>query len=363
MDVYSNVKGSNMNKEKTDFLWNIIKSKELVTEQPFFYAVKTTGIFCRPGCSSRLPNKENIEYFDNVTEAQKAGYRECKRCKPILSSQNHKLLNMIISICREIEEADETLNLSDLSVKRNYSPWHLQKLFKEITGLSPKEYSDSLKKNRFINKLSSSLSITDAIYNSGFGSSSRVYEKSRQWLAMKPSEYKKGAPSLNIHFGISQCVLGYVLVAFTEKGICAIDLGDDPILLEESFLKRFFKAHISNTHSKLNLMIEGVIRLINHPEIEQKLPLDIQGTIFQEKVWKALREIPPGETRTYAEIASFIEQPKSARAVANACGANKLAIAIPCHRVIRSDGSPGGYHWGLERKKVLLERESNSRTK
>lgn len=346
------------NKTKNfEFRWDTLISRSSREDCPFFYAVKTTGIFCRPGCSSRLPKKENVEFFDTIKEAVEAGYRPCKRCKPLSFSSHDTIVQKVITACRKIEESEDDVPLEELAAEASFSPWHFQRLFKEVIGFSPKEYSIGLKAQKFRRILSSSLSVTEAIYDSGFGSSSRVYEQSDKLLAMNPSRYKNGGSGLLITYGISKCFLGHVLVAFTKKGICTIEFGDDPDSLSIILQKRFNHAKIEELKADSYDHIKNVIDMIDHPRDDIHIPLDIQGTIFQEMVWKALRLIPSGKTRTYSDIALEIGHPRAVRAVANACAENKLAIAIPCHRVVRKDGSLGGYRWGTDRKQKILDKE------
>lgn len=344
-----------MDKPDFEMMWDILKNRN--RSSSFLYGVTTTGIYCRPGCSSRLPLKNNVRYFKNPEEAENAGYRACKRCRPARENQNADLFEKIVFICRVIENHSDYLSLEDLAGRINYSPWHFQKVFKRITGISPGDYLSIIRKDRFRDQLKSSTSVTDAIFNAGFGSASRVYEKSGDWLAMKPSEFRLGAPGQKIHYGISSCSLGLVLVAATGRGICSIDLGDNEEGLTEELTRRFHVAELIRAGEDFDSLLDKVVLLVDHPSDAPILPLDIQGTLFQERVWKTLKNIPAGETRTYSQIAVELGSPRSVRAVANACGANKLAVAVPCHRVVRKDGNPGGYHWGIQRKTRLLQEE------
>ncbi len=338
--------------------WNAVVKRDRAAEGTFYYAVRTTGVFCRPGCSSRLPIRVNVEFFDTCREAELAGYRPCKRCKPGVSSPHERLEEAIVQACRRIEQAEETPKLEELAEEAGLSPWHFHRLFNKIVGVTPKQYAATRRAQRFRDSLKTSLSVTDAIYESGFGSNSRAYEKAGDRLAMPPSIYRKGAAGLTIRYGVAPCFLGWVIVATTDRGICAIELGDDPKVLPAKVQRSFPNALLEEAGPDFSDLIQKIIGFIEAPGKGIELPLDILGTAFQQRVWHALREVPSGVTVSYTQIADRIGSPGAVRAVSRACAANKLAVAVPCHRVVRSDGSLSGYRWGIERKRTLLLRES-----
>lgn len=340
--------------------WNAVTLRDRAAEGAFFYAVKTTGVFCRPGCSSRLPKRENVEFFEYCKQAEQAGYRPCKRCKPGATSPRERLIALVVQACRHIEASETSLTLDQLAEEANLSPWHFQRVFKKAVGVTPKQYAATHQAQRFRNSLKTEQSVTAAIYDAGFGSSSRAYDSVGVRLAMTPSAYRKGGADLTIQYAIAPCFLGWVIVAVSDRGICAIEFGDNPETLPLQVQQRFSKARLEAGGPELSAIIDLVISLIETPEIEVELPLDIQGTAFQQRVWSALRSIPSGHTVSYAQIARQIGSPNAVRAVAQACGANKLGFVVPCHRVVRSDGALSGYRWGVERKRMLLRREGGS---
>jgi AraC family transcriptional regulator of adaptative response/methylated-DNA-[protein]-cysteine methyltransferase len=339
--------------------WNALVERDRTDVDVFCYAVRTTGVYCRPGCSSRLPRRENVEFFDTCKEAELAGYRPCKRCKPDAAPPLDRLTKVIVQACRSLEKADEPFTLDKLAAEAGLSPWYFHRLFKKIVGVTPKQYASTQQARRFRHSLKTSRSVTEAVYNSGFGSSSRACEKARDRLAMTPSIYRRGATGLTIRYGIAPCFLGWVVVAATDRGICAIEFGDDPRALPGQVQQSFPDAHLEEAGQDFSAVIEKVTAFIEAPGQGFELPLDIQGTAFQQRVWSALREVPPSVTVNYAEVADRIGTPKAVRAVAQACAANRLAVAIPCHRVVRRDGQLSGYRWGVERKRALLLRESD----
>lgn len=294
--------------------------------------MKTTGIFCRPGCSSRLPKRENVTFFDTCKEAELAGYRPCRRCNPGTTSPRERLLDLIVHACRDIEQAESPPALDKLAAEAGLSPWHFHRLFKKIVGVTPKQYFTTHQLQRFRDSLKMERSVTAAIYDAGFSSSSRAYENARKRLAMTPSAYRNGAIGLVIRYGITQCFLGWINVATTDHGICAIGFGDDPETLRAQLRESFPKAQLEEAGPDFSSVIEQVIAFIEAPGSGIELPLDIQGTAFQERVWHALCQVPPGSTVSYADIAHRIGAPQAVRAVAQACAANKLAglYAVSC---------------------------------
>jgi len=341
-----------------DERWEALRQRDSQASASFVYGVLTTGVYCRPSCGSRLPKRENVRFFENSKDAEQAGFRPCKRCRPEASQWEPPHLRAVLEACKKIDEADAPPSLKELAAAAGLSVFHFQRLFKKVLGITPKQYTMQNRSNRLFEHLRKGSTITGAMYDAGFGSSSRFYEKATPTLGMKPSVYKKGAQDVPIRSAIVPCSLGLVLVAATAQGICAIDFGDTAEALKENLRRRFPKAVFQHPDPRFTAMIGQVFAFLEDPHSScLNLPLDIQGTAFQRRVWLALQEILPGDTVSYAGIASRIGKPKAARAVARACAANRLAVAVPCHRVVRGDGRLGGYRWGLERKRILLERE------
>ncbi len=339
--------------------WEAVVQRKQETDGAFVYGVLTTGVYCRPGCPSRLPRRENVRFFETAQEAEMAGFRPCKRCSPNEHERRDTNAAAIAQACRTIEEAEEPPSLEALAEGAGLSPFYFHRLFKKIVGVTPKQYALQKRLERVRASLQASSTVTEAAYEAGFASSSRFYQEAPAALGMRPTDYKNGARGLAIRYTIAPSYLGWVLVATTVRGICAIDLGDSPQALQER-LQASFPAAELHDEPNLGAWVAKVLSLLQAPRLGLDLPLDIQGTAFQRRVWSALREIPAGTTASYADIAARIGQPKAARAVAQACAANPIAVAIPCHRVVRGDGEMGGYRWGVERKKALLERERES---
>jgi AraC family transcriptional regulator of adaptative response/methylated-DNA-[protein]-cysteine methyltransferase len=341
-----------------DERWEALVRRDPQAGGEFVYGVLTTGVYCRPTCSSRLPNRENVRFFRTSKEAEQAGFRPCKRCKPESTDWRQPQTRAILKACRMIGEADTPPSLKELAHVAGLSLFHFQRLFKKIVGVTPKQYAMEKRASLVREHLQEDATITQTMYQAGFGSSSRFYEKATATLGMKPSTYKNGAQDMRIRFAVVPCFLGLVLVAATAQGICAIDFGNTPETLKEDLSRRFPKAEFQDPDPDFTAMIAQILTLLEGPHRGHlDLPLDVRGTAFQRRVWLALQEILPGDTLSYADIATRIGKPKAARAVAQACAANPIAVAIPCHRVVRSDGDLGGYRWGVERKRVLLERE------
>jgi len=348
-----------------DSRWRQVLSRDKASDGEFVYAVRTTGIYCRPSCPSRRAKRENVQFFAACDDAERAGFRPCMRCKPhvdaTLETQNTaRYADMVSLACRFIENAEEVPSLEDIARAAGASPAHFHRIFKSFTGLTPKAYADAHRADKMRVVLKETARVTDAIYEAGYNSSSRFYEASDKILGMKPKAFKSGGESEIIRFAIGQSVLGAVLVAESGKGVCAILMGDDPQELIDDLEKRFPKAKLVGADRDFEDHIAQVIGFVENPGIGLNLPLDLRGTAFQQRVWQALREIPLGKTVSYSELAETIGLPKSARAVAQACGANKIAVAVPCHRVVRHDGGISGYRWGVERKRELLEKERQS---
>ncbi len=322
----------------------------------FVYGVTSTGIYCRPSCSSRQPRPENIALFHTPAEAVAAGFRACRRCKPD-QAQNDPQAALVRRACEMIDSSEEAPALAALAQAAQLSPYHFHRLFKRIMGLTPKAYANAIRAERVATQLASAPSITEAIYDAGYNSPSRFYEQSNQRLGMTPTQFRNGGQGASIRFAIGQCSLGAVLVAASERGVCAITLGPDPDTLAADLQTQFPQAQFIAGNAEFENIVAGAVGLVESPAQSCAFPLDIKGTIFQQRVWQALRDIPPGSTASYEEIARKLGQPQSARAVARACASNKIAVAIPCHRVVRKDGGISGYRWGVDVKRQLLEKE------
>jgi AraC family transcriptional regulator of adaptative response/methylated-DNA-[protein]-cysteine methyltransferase len=337
--------------------WNAVVQKDHKADGEFWYSVKTTGVFCRPSCPSRRPNRENVEFYSSPKEAEKAGYRPCKRCDPKGPGVAGQHAEAVVKACRLIKEAEEYPNLDELAAAVKMSPYWFHRVFKASTGLTPKAYASAHRSNKVRRTLPKRHTVTEVIYDSGFNSNGRFYADSSEMLGMKPKEYRDGGIGNRIRFAIGECSLGAILVASSEKGVCAILMGDDPEVLVRDLQDRFPKANLVGGDSAYEKLVAEVVGFIEVPKIGLDLPLDIRGTAFQRRVWKELQRIPAGKTSTYSLVANRIGSPKSVRAVAQACGANTLAVAIPCHRVLRMDGNLSGYRWGIDRQRALLARE------
>lgn len=340
--------------------WTAILARDPKADVLFVYGVKTTGVYCRPSSASRLPRPENVELFDTPQLAEAAGYRPSKRAAGDQTQLAAHHAQLVASACRQIELAETPPSLKDLAQQAGLSPFHFHRVFKSVTGLTPKGYASAHRSRKMRDGLKDQRSVTQALYDAGFNSNSRFYESANQLLGMTPSEYKAGGSHNQIHFAVGQCSLGAILVAQSHRGVCAILLGDDPDKLVRDLQDQFPKADLLGADHTFEQLIAQVVGFIETPALGLDLPLDLRGTAFQERVWQALRDIPVGSTASYAQIAQRIGAPTSFRAVAQACGANSLAVAIPCHRVVRSNGDVSGYRWGVERKRQLLERESKT---
>jgi AraC family transcriptional regulator of adaptative response/methylated-DNA-[protein]-cysteine methyltransferase len=343
---------------ESDPRWAAIIARDRAADGQFYYSVKTTGIYCRPSCAARPARPENVRFHATREEAEKAGFRPCKRCKPEQPSLLEQHAMTVAKVCRFIETSETVPDLEELAAYAGFSTYYFHHVFKSVTGLTPKAYATAQRVVRIRNKLTRNDTITNAIYDAGYTSNSRFYEKSSQVLGMTPSNYRKGGANTDIRFAIGECSLGAILVAQSERGVCAIFLGDDPEGLVRDLQDRFPKANLIGGDNEFEQLVAQVVGFVETPAIGLELPLDIRGTAFQQRVWQALREIPVGSTISYTEIANRIGAPKSVRAVARACAANKLAVAIPCHRVVRIDGGISGYRWGVARKRALLEKEA-----
>ena len=341
--------------------WAAVVARDPRADGQFVYAVKTTGIYCRPSSLARLPKPQNVEFFDTAEDAEAAGYRPSKRASKDQTEVAAQHAATLAAACRQIEASDSLPALNDLAETAGLSAFHFHRVFKAATGLTPKGYAAAHRSRRVRQRLADGGSVTEALYDAGFNSNSRFYEAADQVLGMKPGDFRAAGQNNDIRFAVGQCSLGAILVAQSERGICAILLGDDPHQLVCDLQDQFRRANLIGADAEFEQLIARVVGFIEAPAIGLDLPLDVRGTAFQERVWQALREIPVGSTASYADIALRIGSPKAVRAVAQACGANSLAVAIPCHRVVRSDGNLSGYRWGVERKRELLEREGKPR--
>ncbi len=341
-----------------DSRWAAVLARDAQADDTFFYAVRTTGVYCRPSCPSRRANPKNVAFFDSCEAAEQAGFRPCKRCQPRAASLTDRRAATVARICEFIQQAEQPPRLSELAERAGMSAYHFHRVFKATTGLSPRAYATAHRARRVRGELKRAPTVTQAIMDAGYNSGGRFYADSNELLGMTPRQYRAGGAKTKIHFAIGDCSLGAILVARSLKGLCAILLGDEPEALLQDLQDRFPHAQLLGGDKRFEQQVAEVIRFVDSPQIGLKLPLDVRGTAFQQRVWQALRKVPPGQTVSYAEIARTIGAPRATRAVAQACAANALAVAIPCHRVVRQDGALSGYRWGVERKRALLDRES-----
>jgi AraC family transcriptional regulator of adaptative response/methylated-DNA-[protein]-cysteine methyltransferase len=340
-----------------DQRYQAIRHRDTRAEGAFFYSVRTTGVYCRPSCAARLANRDNISFHTTPEEAERAGFRPCKRCRPRETSQAQRHADAVTVACRLIDAAEIAPPLQELAAAVNLSAYHFHRIFKRVTGVTPKAYASARRTQRVATGLRTTKSVTDVIYDAGFNAPSRFYDSTRPRLGMTPTSYRAGGTGTEIQFAVGQCSLGAILVAATPKGVCAILLGDEPDALIRDLEDRFPRAALLGGDVRFEETVARAVGLVESPYRGFHLPLDIGGTAFQQRVWHALRQIPAGQTQSYADIARAIGQPRAVRAVAQACAANALAVAIPCHRVVRSDGTLSGYRWGIDRKRSLLVRE------
>ena len=345
-------------KSRDDSQWQAVMARDANQDGKFVFAVSSTGVFCRPSCPSRRPRRENVTFFRAPQEAEKAGYRACLRCRPKAIGGNHQT-EMIKAVCRYIEQhLDESITLARLGSEFRQSPFHLQRSFKAVLGISPRAYADSCRMNQLKRNLQAGHSVTRAMYDAGYSSSSRLYERTASQLGMTPDKYRRGAIAAPIRYTLTDSPLGRMLIAATEKGVCAIQFADSDDELEHGLKHEFPFAIRRRDDSAMQPWKQHLLRQIRGQRLNSSLPLDIQATAFQRRVWTYLQSIPSGATRSYGEVAKGIGQPTATRAVARACATNPVAVVIPCHRVVRTDGDMGGYRWGIERKKTLLELEN-----
>ena len=338
--------------------WAAVQQRDHGADGQFYYSVRSTGVYCRPSCAARLALRANVRFHASCADAEAAGFRPCLRCKPDQPPLAERHAALVAQACRLIDSSDTEPDLEQLAAASAMSRFHFHRIFKAHTGITPKAYAAARRSQRLQAGLPRAASVTDAIFAAGFNSSSRFYASAPAVLGMTPTAFRAGGAGAAIRFAIGACSLGAILVGATDQGICAILLGDDPDVLARDLQDRFPQAQLLGAEAGFERVVASVIGMVEAPEIGLDLPLDVRGTAFQQRVWQALRAIPAGRTVSYAELAQLVGVPKGARAVAGACAANALAVAIPCHRVVRNDGSISGYRWGVERKQALLEREA-----
>jgi AraC family transcriptional regulator, regulatory protein of adaptative response / methylated-DNA-[protein]-cysteine methyltransferase len=343
-----------------DARWAAVVAHDASFDGQFFYSVETTGIYCRPSCPARRPKRENVRFHDTAPKAEAAGFRPCKRCRPGEASLAQKHADKVAEACRLIEAADEAPKLDALARQIGLSPHHFHRIFKAALGVTPKDYATARRNKRVRAALGKSATVTQAIYDAGFSSNGRFYATSSEVLGMTPRQFRSGGIDREIKFTVGECSLGAILVAASGKGVCAILFGDEPEVLRTALKKQFPRARLIAGDQDFERLTAKVVDFVENPGAGLDLPLDIRGTAFQHRVWDALRRIPAGSTASYTEIAEAIGAPGSARAVARACASNPIAVAIPCHRVVRSDGSLSGYRGGVVRKRALLAKEAKS---
>jgi AraC family transcriptional regulator, regulatory protein of adaptative response / methylated-DNA-[protein]-cysteine methyltransferase len=338
--------------------WATVQARDAGADGRFFYSVRTTGVYCRPSCAARAARPENVAFHETAAEAERAGFRPCRRCKPEQPPAAERNAAAVARLCRLIERSEAVPTLAELARHAGLSAFHTHRLFKAVTGLTPRAYAAAHRAKQVRAELETRGSVTEALYGAGYNSSGRFYAEVGAVLGMTPTEYRAHGADVEIRFAVGQCSLGAILVAASERGVCAVLLGDDPQALVQDLERRFARARLVGADADFEALVAQVVGFVERPRQGLGLPLDVQGTAFQRRVWQALRAIPAGTTASYADIARAIGAPGSVRAVASACAANALAVAIPCHRVVKSDGGLSGYRWGVERKRALLAREA-----
>ena len=360
-DSESIVKAPNRSAVDEATAWHSVLNRDPAADENFFYGVTTTHIYCRPSCPSRRPKRENIAFFSSTEAAERAGFRACQRCRP----NRPKSPNLAVQRARayiddHIGDLDERITLSLLSDHAGLSPYHLQRKFKETVGLTPAQYIRARKSEKLKTELKRGETVSRASFGAGYGSSSRAYEDAATLLGMTPATYKRGGAGARIEYALTKTSLGVLLVGATERGVCAVTLGDSETRLEEALSREYPAAErkrVGAGSSSLQAWVEAIVAAVEGVALPTDVPLDVQASAFQWKVWRELQRIPFGETRSYSDVAAVIGAPRAVRAVASACANNRVALLIPCHRVVRQSGELGGYRWGLERKRRLLEKE------
>ena len=342
---------------QADARFRAIHTRDANADDTFFYSVATTGVYCRPSCGARRARPEHVRFHESAEAAARAGFRPCKRCRPDEPPPAERRAAEVAALCRLIEDSVELPTLDALAAHTGTSPGHVQRMFKSVTGVTPRAYAAAHRASRARGELTRQRTVTDALYGAGYGSSGRFYAQSTARLGMTPSQFRGGGAGDEIRFAVGRCSLGAILVAATVRGICAISLGDEPEPLVRELEARFPHARLLGADAEFERQVALVVGLVDDPKLGTRLPLDIRGTAFQERVWSALSAVPVGTTLSYTELAKLVGAPRAVRAVARACADNPLAVAIPCHRVVRLDGSSSGYRWGIERKRALQTRE------
>lgn len=337
--------------------WRAVVARDASADGLWVYAVTTTGVYCRPSCAARQPSSAHVSFFDTCEAAESAGFRPCKRCRPDGPSLAERDAALVADLARFIEASPAMPTLAELASRAGLSESHTHRIFRAATGLTPRQYAASVRAKRTHRALAAAQSVTAAVYEAGYSSSSRFYEHADAMLGMRPAAYRSGGAGLTIRYAFGDTSLGTILVASTDIGVCAVLFGSDVKELLHDLESRFPNAELEDGDESYGAIVTRAVALVEHPERGVDLPLDIRGTAFQQRVWNALREIPPGRTASYSEVAETIGAPTAVRAVASACAANPLAVAVPCHRVVRADGGLSGYRWGVERKRALLKRE------
>ena len=362
-----------MNTRDHDSRWQAVLARDASRDGTFVFAVTSTGVYCRPSCPSRRPRRERVQFFPRPEEAERAGFRACLRCRPRDADSRRKTIE---SVCRFLQQhADGTVTLHELGERFGMSPFHLQRIFKSAVGVSPREYLDAVRMKALKSQLRSGSSVTDAVYEAGFGSSSRVYERSGRQLGMTPATYQRGGKGVVIGYTIADSPIGRMLLAATEHppqngkngrsgspgGVCAVSFGDSDNVLLEGLRREFPAARLHRSEPGLRRWVRALLEHLYGERQLPQLPLDVRATAFQRRVWEYLRSIPYGTTKSYSEVARALGRPTGVRAVARACARNPVAVAVPCHRVVRGTGERGGYRWGVERKRALLALERGAR--
>ncbi len=342
----------------SDPRWAAVVTREAESDGRFVYSVSTTGVYCRPSCAARLAKPEHVRFHASTDAAEQAGFRPCKRCRPNETSFRDRQARSVADACRFIEQAEVSPSLNQLAGRARLSPFHFHRLFKRIVGLTPRDYAAACRERRVQEELRRRPTVTEAVMEAGYQSSGRFYARATKVLGMTPTAYRAGGEAETLHFAVGACSLGAILVAQSQRGICAILLGDDPARLLCDLQDRFPRARLIGGDRRFEHVLAAVVGFVDRPSERWSLPLDIRGTAFQRRVWHALQEIPVGRRVSYSALARQLGLPTGVRAVARACAANPLAVAIPCHRVVRTDGSLAGYRWGLARKRALLEKEA-----